>query len=68
MHKKKGMEKILIINKFIKQIKSKSSQTVKRSNSQSPQVVKEKKKGGNEEIQKYIGFFFYILLTSLPSA
>lgn len=56
------MEKILIINKFLKQIKSKSSQTVKRSNSQSPQVVKEKKKGGNEEIQKYIGFFFIYYL------
>lgn len=65
MHKKKGMEKIFIINKFLKQIKSKSSQ-VKQSNSQSPQVVKGKKRG-NEEIQKYI-VFFYILLTSLPSA
>lgn len=64
------MEKILIINKFFflkaNQVQVKSNgQTVKQSK---PTSGKGKKKRGNEEIQKYIGFFFYISLTSLPSA
>lgn len=68
MHKKKGHGKDSYHQQVFKanqvQVKS-NGQTVKQSK---PTSGKGKKKGGNEEIQKYIGFFFYILLTSLPSA
>lgn len=64
------MEKILIINKFFffkaNQVQVKSNgQTVKQSQ---PTSGKGKKKGGMRRFKSTLAFFFYILLTSLPSA